>query len=62
MLIIALDANFRLSNLRRLSNRDPGLHTGKAYFVENREYLEHLAKYPRQKDVSRTITQVGTTF
>lgn len=51
-LILAIDANFRLKNLRRPSSLDPGLQTGWAYFVENGPYLEHIAKYPKQKDVS----------
>ena len=51
-LILALDANFRLKNLRRPSAVDPGLHTGNAYFVANRDYFEHLARDPKQKDVS----------
>lgn len=51
MVVLALDANFRLKNLRRLSAKDPGLHTGLAYFVESKAYLEHIAHYPRQKDV-----------
>lgn len=55
MLVLALDANFRLKNLRRLSTKDPGLHTGLAYFVESNAYLEHIAGYPRQKDVSKAL-------
>ena len=54
-LLIALDANFRLKNLRRPSTVDPGLHTGWAYFVELQPYLDHIAKYPKQKDVSFII-------
>lgn len=49
--MIALDANFRLKNLRRPKSLDPGLHTGKAYFVANNDYYAHLAGYPTQKDV-----------
>ncbi|KAF9024498.1 hypothetical protein BDZ89DRAFT_954690, partial [Hymenopellis radicata] len=64
-LIIALDANFRLCNLRRPSTLDPGLHTGWAYFVSNKAYLEHIAKYPKQKDISscagfRTLAHAET--
>ncbi|KAF8989936.1 hypothetical protein BDZ89DRAFT_974561, partial [Hymenopellis radicata] len=51
-IIFALDANFHLKNLRRPGTHDPGLHTGLAYFVENEPYLAHIAKYPRQKDIS----------
>ncbi|KAF9006891.1 hypothetical protein BDZ89DRAFT_965772 [Hymenopellis radicata] len=51
-LLLALDANFRLKNLRRPGTHDPGLHSGLAYFVETMDYLAHIAKYPRQKDIS----------
>ncbi|KIY62059.1 hypothetical protein CYLTODRAFT_362054, partial [Cylindrobasidium torrendii FP15055 ss-10] len=51
-LMLMLDANFRLSNLRRNSTEDKGLHTGLAYFVEDDAYLAHIAKYPKQEDLS----------
>ncbi|KIY62549.1 hypothetical protein CYLTODRAFT_458896 [Cylindrobasidium torrendii FP15055 ss-10] len=51
-LMLMLDANFRLSNLRRNSTEDKGLHTGLAYFVEDGPYLNHIAKYPKQEDLS----------
>lgn len=53
--MIALDANFRLKNLRRPSSVDPGLHTGLAYFVANQQYFDYLAAHPKQKDVSRFL-------
>ncbi|KAI0038301.1 hypothetical protein FA95DRAFT_1505875 [Auriscalpium vulgare] len=50
-LMVAVDANFRLKNrLRSSSTRDPGLGTGKAYFVSDEEYETHLAKF-RDQDV-----------
>ena len=52
MLVVALDANFRLSNLRRLSSADPGLHTGLAYFCPLAEYFNWIAKHTTQLDVS----------
>ena len=53
VLIVALDANFRLKNLMRSSlKRDPGLHTGFAYFPEDAAYQKHILKYATQKDVS----------
>lgn len=53
LLIIAMDANFRLKNLMRSSNaKDPGLHTGMAYFPADQPYREHVLKYASQKDVS----------
>lgn len=52
LLIVALDANFRLKNLMRSSvARDPGLHTGLAYFPDDEPYREHILKYASQKDV-----------
>ncbi|KAK0497778.1 hypothetical protein EDD18DRAFT_1072294 [Armillaria luteobubalina] len=53
MLILALDANFRLKNLYRSSwEKDPGLHMGLAHFVEPTRYLEHVRQYATQKDIS----------
>jgi hypothetical protein len=51
-LFLALDANFRLKNRFRSSDaKDPGLHTGLAYFVENKAYKTHILKYTSQTDV-----------
>ena len=48
-----MDANFRLKNLMRSSlKKDPGLHTGFAYFPEDAPYQKHILKYVKQKDVS----------
>ena len=48
-----MNANFRLKNLMRSSlKRDPGLHTGFAYFPEDVPYQKHILKYATQKDVS----------
>ncbi|KAK0475606.1 hypothetical protein EDD18DRAFT_1367009 [Armillaria luteobubalina] len=53
MLILALDANFRLKNLYRSSwEKDPGLHMGLAHFIEPTRYLEHVRQYATQKDIS----------
>ncbi|KAK0494232.1 hypothetical protein EDD18DRAFT_1107263 [Armillaria luteobubalina] len=53
ILILTLDANFCLKNLYRSSwDRDPGLHTGLAYFVEPTKYLKHVSAYATQKDIS----------
>ena len=52
-LIVAMDANFRLKNLIRSSlAKDPGLHTGFAYFPPDEPYRQHVLKYASQKDVS----------
>ena len=52
MLIVAMDANFRLKNLMRSSiSKDPGLHTGFAFFPEDGPYRQHILKYASQKDV-----------
>lgn len=56
LLMLAVDANFRAKNLIRSSEaKDPGLHTGLAYFVENEGYREHLMKSVTQTDVSFPI-------
>ncbi|KIY64699.1 hypothetical protein CYLTODRAFT_456982 [Cylindrobasidium torrendii FP15055 ss-10] len=52
MLILMMDANFRLSNIRRSSTLDPGLGTGLAYLVESSAYQEHYSKYKAQTDIS----------
>lgn len=53
MLIVAVDANFRLKNLfRSTEQKDPGLHTGLAYFVDDKPYKAHVMKFATQKDVS----------
>ena len=45
-LIIAMDVNFHLKNLMQSSNaKDPGLHTGLAYFPTDQLYREHVLKY-----------------
>ncbi|KAG1907608.1 uncharacterized protein F5891DRAFT_1124516 [Suillus fuscotomentosus] len=52
-LIIAMDANFRLKNRARSStNADPGLHTGLAYFVPEKPYVEHILRNASQTDIS----------
>jgi hypothetical protein len=55
MLLLALDANFRLKNcLRANEHQDPSLGPGLGYFVEETGYKEHLRTYVAEKDV-RTI-------
>ncbi|KAG2101391.1 uncharacterized protein F5147DRAFT_747022 [Suillus discolor] len=52
-LIIAMDANFRLKDRARSSSTaDPGLHTGLAYFVPDKPYVEHILKNASQTDIS----------
>ncbi|KDQ23596.1 hypothetical protein PLEOSDRAFT_1048381, partial [Pleurotus ostreatus PC15] len=44
-LFLAIDANFRLKRLSASDDkRDPGLHTGFAYFVEEKKYKQFLAQ------------------
>lgn len=53
MLLIAIDANFRLKNRLRANERDdPPLGTGWGYQVEEGPYREHLKNYVAEKDVS----------
>lgn len=44
-IIVALDANFRLSNrLTRSTNKtNPNLTEGKAYMVPEQDYVDHMA-------------------
>ncbi|KAJ7173531.1 hypothetical protein C8R46DRAFT_1161384 [Mycena filopes] len=56
MLLIAMDANFRLKNRLRVNeHQDPSLRGGKGYFVEQDGYKEHLRNYVAEKDVSTCI-------
>ncbi|KAJ7201941.1 hypothetical protein B0H12DRAFT_1063385 [Mycena haematopus] len=56
MLLLAMDANFRLKNkLRKNEHQDPSLGSGLGYFVEERAYKEHVKNYVAEKDVSSCI-------
>ncbi|KAJ7429660.1 hypothetical protein B0H11DRAFT_2265147 [Mycena galericulata] len=56
MLILALDANFKLkSRIRTNAHDDPSLGPGWEYFVEPKGYREHLRKYVPEKDMSSCI-------
>ncbi|KAJ7876671.1 hypothetical protein B0H14DRAFT_2501281 [Mycena olivaceomarginata] len=56
MLILAVDANFRLKNrLRSNEIDDPSLGPGWGYLVEPRRYHRHLKKYVNEKDASTCI-------
>ncbi|KAL0955400.1 hypothetical protein HGRIS_001647 [Hohenbuehelia grisea] len=51
--ILAIDANFRLKNCMQLTEaRDPGLHTGLAYFVEQKPYRQHILDNAYQSEIS----------
>ncbi|KAL0948665.1 hypothetical protein HGRIS_010468 [Hohenbuehelia grisea] len=55
-LIVAQDANFRLKNrLRSSDKRDPSLNPGFAYFVADDVYLAHLSKYITQEEISHCV-------
>jgi hypothetical protein len=51
MLILAMDANFRL-RLKARGIMDSELGSGWAYFVEESEYAAHIKKNMEDKDVS----------
>lgn len=52
MLIIAMDANFRLkSHLWTTLNREPTLRLGLSYFVDNDRYTEFVKNYVDQEEV-----------
>ncbi|KAJ7076255.1 hypothetical protein B0H15DRAFT_790828 [Mycena belliarum] len=52
MLLLAVDANFRLKNCMRANGiDDPSLGPGWGYWVEPRKYCRHVKKYVQEKDV-----------
>jgi hypothetical protein len=52
MLMVAMDANFRLrSKLRGLQSKDPTLMPGWAYFVNNGPYADFIKDYVDQDEV-----------
>ncbi|KAJ7035417.1 hypothetical protein C8F04DRAFT_955058, partial [Mycena alexandri] len=56
MLILALDANFKLKNrLRANEQYDPSLGPGWGAFVEPTAYREHLKNYVGESDISTCI-------
>ncbi|KAJ7919700.1 hypothetical protein B0H13DRAFT_2428738 [Mycena leptocephala] len=56
MLILAVDANFRLKNRMRANEiDDPSLGPGWGYWVEPEKYASHVKKYVNEKDVSTCI-------
>ncbi|KAJ7650554.1 hypothetical protein FB45DRAFT_730946 [Roridomyces roridus] len=56
MLLLALNANFRLKNRLRANERqNPSLGPGKSYFVDSQPYKDHLKNYVAEKDVSSCI-------
>ena len=53
MLVLAMDANFRLKNRIIGGGKfDPPLGPGFGYFVEPTKYKEHLQNYVMEQDVS----------
>jgi hypothetical protein len=56
MLILAMDANFRLKNRMRANDQtDPELGPGWAYFVNSAGYKKHLKNYISEEDVSMQV-------
>ncbi|KAK7012748.1 CxC2 domain-containing protein [Favolaschia claudopus] len=56
MLILAVDANFRLRNRIRTNELDdPSLGPGWGYWVEPESYKEHLKNYVHEKEISTCI-------
>ncbi|KAJ7837463.1 hypothetical protein B0H13DRAFT_1912461 [Mycena leptocephala] len=56
MLMLAVDANFRLKNRMRTNEiDDPPLGPGWSYWVESGRYKKHLKKYVGEKDISTCI-------
>ncbi len=62
---MAIDINFRLKHLDKSTDeRDPGLHMGLAYFVEQEAYIKHVRKYANQKEVCHSVHsfRVGSSW
>ncbi|KAK7053871.1 CxC2 domain-containing protein [Favolaschia claudopus] len=56
ILIVAMDANFRLRNrLRHNEKDDPPLGSGWGYMVEEKKYREHLRGYVGEEDISTCV-------
>jgi hypothetical protein len=56
MLLLAVDANFRLKNRKRKNEiDDPSLGPGWGYWVEPEQYQKHLKKYVNEKDVCCSV-------
>ncbi|KAJ7858228.1 hypothetical protein B0H14DRAFT_3085090 [Mycena olivaceomarginata] len=56
MLLVALDANFKLKNRMRLNEKpDPPLGPGLGYFAHPDKYRRHLKNYVAKKDISTCI-------
>ena len=61
MLIVAMDANFRLkSRLQSTINKEPELGLGWAYFVNNGPYSEFIKDYVDQEEVCWVRTCILT--
>jgi hypothetical protein len=55
MLLVAVDANFKLKNRMHTNEHpDPPLRPGWGYFVEPENYRRHLKSYVAEKDVHMT--------
>jgi hypothetical protein len=59
MLLIAIDANFRLKNRIRANElEDPPLGPGWGYWVEPKGYQEHVRRYVKETDVSLVLSTI----
>lgn len=53
MLILSVDASFRLKNRMRANEKvDESLGPGFAYFVDDKKYKDHLKDFVTEDDVS----------
>jgi uncharacterized C2H2 Zn-finger protein len=53
-LFLAVDANFRLK-LKDRKIKDPEIGSGWAYFVEDKQYIEHVSRNTNALEVSATV-------
>ncbi|KAJ7248910.1 hypothetical protein B0H12DRAFT_1203047 [Mycena haematopus] len=60
LLVLAMDANFRLKNrLRANEHDDPSFGPGWGYLVEEGPYKEHLCGYVGEADICRLVTCIA---
>lgn len=55
-----MDANFKLKSKKRASKDDVELGPGWSYFVEDKEYTEHLRMNENEKEVCPVVLIIGS--
>ena len=58
MLILAIDAGFRIKNQDHKTNIDPALGDGWGHFVPQALYQEYIKKYGHQEEVHSILNPI----